>query len=479
MAQIDSLFVTTADDIVERLATHKTLGSAPREELEWIAAHGTLHHLEEGYHLSSKGVDIPNMYILLSGHVAIFVDRGAGRNKIMDWYAGDVTGVLPYSRMTSPPGDAIVQEPADVFFVPKEHLSTMIRQCHNVTAALVHKMLDRARLFTSSGLHDEKMVSLGKLSAGLAHELNNPAAAIERSASLLEDRLRIADEAARHLGEAGLTAAQLAAVDAVRAVCLGKPDQGVRSPLQQAEREEEIADWLVAHGVDAAVAEPLAETAVTIDALDNIAKSVQGPALDTVLRWTAAGCSVQGMASEIQEAAMRISGIVLAIKGFTHMDQAAVAENLDLRTGLGTTVTVLKSKARAKSIAVTVNAPPDLPRVLGYAGELNQIWANLLDNAIDAAPEKSTVEVTARVEKQRMVVRVVDHGAGIPDSVRPRIFEPFVTSKPVGQGTGLGLDIVRRLVLHNDGAIEFDSAPGRTEFRVFLNLAPSAAEKRA
>ena len=469
----------TTDDIVERLANHKTLAEAPREELEWLAARGTLHRLEEGLYLSSKGKPIENMYIILSGHVSIFIDRGAGRNKAMDWVAGDVTGVLPYSRLTSPPGDAIIQEPSDVFFVPKIHLDEMIRQCHTVTSLLVHKMLDRARVFTSTGLHDEKMVSLGKLSAGLAHELNNPAAAIERSASLLEDRLRIADQAARALGAAKLTDAQLEAVDKVRAVCLAKPDEGVRSPLQQAQREDDIADWLSAHGVDESVAEPLAETAVTINALDAIATSVQGPALDTVLRWTAAGCSVQGLASEIQEAAMRISGIVMAIKGFTHMDQAAVADAIDLRQGLGTTVTVLKSKAKTKSIAVTVDAPPDLPKVWAFAGELNQIWANLLDNALDAAPEKSTVEVTARVEKQRMVVRVVDHGAGIPDSVRPRIFEPFVTSKPVGQGTGLGLDIVRRLVIHNDGAIEFDSAPGRTEFRVFLNLAPAVAETRA
>lgn len=241
----------TENDIVERLASHKTLGAAPREELEWLAARGTLHRLEEGTHLSSKGVPIPNMYVILSGHVAIFVDRGAGKNKAFDWFAGDVTGVLPYSRMTSPPGDAIVQEAAEVLFVPKVHLDEMIRTCHTVTSLLVHKMLDRARVFTSTGLHDEKMVSLGKLSAGLAHELNNPAAAIERSASLLEDRLRIADQAARALGAAKLTDAQLEAVDNVRAVCLGKPDQGVRSPLQQAQREDDIADWLTAHGVDA------------------------------------------------------------------------------------------------------------------------------------------------------------------------------------------------------------------------------------
>ena len=168
---------------------------------------------------------------------------------------------------------------------------------------------------------------------------------------------------------------------------------------------------------------------------------------------------------------MRISGLVAAIKGFTHMDQATVAEPVDLTQGLDNTVAVLKSKARAKSVAVVVDVEPGLPRVRGFAGELNQIWSNLIDNALDAVPESGRVEVLANREHQRVVVRIVDNGAGIPAQVRERIFDPFFTTKPVGQGTGLGLDIVRRLVRHNDGEISVESQPGRTEFRVVLPLA--------
>ena len=179
----------------------------------------------------------------------------------------------------------------------------------------------------------------------------------------------------------------------------------------------------------------------------------------------------RSIASEIQEAARRISGLVMAIKGFTHMDQAAVAEPVDLTSSLGNTVAVLAAKARAKSVAVTVTVEPDLPRVRGFAGELNQIWANLIDNALDAVPQAGQVDVTAARDRQRVVVRVVDNGPGIPDDVRARMFEPFFTTKPVGKGTGLGLDIVRRLVSHNDADIEVESAPGRTEFRVSLPVA--------
>jgi signal transduction histidine kinase len=460
----------TATDLVDRLAGHQTLGPAPREELAWLASHGSLRHLDEGEVLAANGAPVGELFVVLTGKLAIFVDRGAGRRKVMEWLAGDVTGMLPYSRLSGSPGDVIAREPSEIFCVPRGEVAAMIHSCHEITSILVHKMLDRAWVFTSSGLHDEKMVSLGKLSAGLAHELNNPASAIERGAALLEDRLDIAEQATRALRASRLDVLQLAAIDAVRASCLATPVRGVLSPIQQAEREDAIADWLADRGVDAAIAEPLAETAVTLDALNRIADAVGGRPLGTVLQWVAAECSVRGLVSEIQDAAMRISGLVTAVKGFTHMDQATVAEPVDLTVSVANTVAVLKSKARSKSVEITVNVEPGLPHVRAFGGELNQIWANLIDNALDAVPDSGRVEVSANRERQRVVVRVVDNGAGIPAEIRERLFEPFVTSKPVGKGTGLGLDIVRRLVMHNDAEIDVDSRPGRTEFRVSLPL---------
>jgi signal transduction histidine kinase len=455
-------------DLVDRLTRHATLGAAPREELAWLAAHGSLREFAEGEVASDKGVQIEGLFVVLSGRIAIFVDRGAGMHKVMEWHAGDVTGLLPYSRLVSPPGDSVAQEPSSVLFVHRDLFPAMIRECHAVTSMLVHKMIDRARAFTSSDLHDEKMVSLGKLSAGLAHELNNPVAAIERSAVLLEERLEDAERAARALGASRLSEQQLAAIDAVRASCLAKGALRVLSPIEQAEREEAITDWLAGHGLGADIAGPLAETAVTQDALEAIAAAVSGPPLDAVLRWAAAGCSVRGLASEIQEAATRISGLVTAIKGFTHMDQGALAEPLDLELHLKNTVAVLKSKARMKRVAVTITLEPDLPRVRGFVGELNQVWANLIDNALDAVPTSGHVEVTAARHHRRVVVHVIDDGPGIPAEIRERIFDPFFTTKPVGLGTGLGLDIVRRLAVHNDARIDVESRPGRTVFCVSL-----------
>jgi signal transduction histidine kinase len=460
----------TATDLVDRLAKHRTLGAAPRGELEWLAARGNVRHMAVGDELSVKGEPVDGFYALLSGRISIFLDKGGATRKLTEWREGDVTGLLPYSRLVNAPGYSYAQEPTEVFVVPREHMRAMPAECPELTAILVHRMLDRAREFTSNELHDEKLISLGRLSAGLAHELNNPSAAIERSAALLGRWLDELEEAARVLCGTGLTDEQFGAIDAVRNACAAAPESGVRSPIQQAEREEAIADWLLGHGLGADSAEALAETAVTTGELDAIAATVQGSALHAALRWAASGCSVRRLASEIQEAATRIAGLVLAVKGFTHMDQATVAEPVDLAKNLSNTVAVLKSKARAKSIAVSVEVVPNLPRVRGFVGELNQIWGNLIDNALDAAPESGRVDVVAETDTRRVVVRIVDNGPGIPSEIRDRIFEPFFTTKAAGQGTGLGLDIVRRLVQHNDGGIEVESLPGRTEFRVSLPI---------
>lgn len=459
-----------ARDLIDRLAEHKTLSAAPRTELEWLAAHGSLRELKTGEVLSVKGHRVDALHIILSGRLALFIDRGVGPNKVMEWRAGDVAGMLPYSRLVAPPGDSTALEPLEVLAIPRDHLREMTRECFEVTSILVHTMIDRARLFTSSELQDEKMISLGKLSAGLAHELNNPASAIERCAAMLEDRIEDVEETTHSLAMATLTEAQLAAVDAVRTACAAKRKEA-RSPLEQLDREEAIAEWLSSHGLDTVCAGTLADTEVTLASLDLLVAQVERPALDAMVRWAAASCAVRSLGSKIQDCSMRISSLVTAVKGFTHMDQANVSEPVTLGPGLQNSVDVLNSKACEKAVIVTLELGPELPKARGFAGELTQIWGILLDNALDAAANGGQVQVLAVREDQNIVVRIIDDGPGIAEEIRDRVFDPFFTTKPQGHGTGLGLDIVRRLVRHNDGAIDFDSQPGRTEFRVRLPIA--------
>lgn len=457
-----------AENLIDRLEAHRTIGSAPREELTWLASHGTVRRLDAGEILTARGTRPAGMFVLLSGSVSMSVDRGSGPRKIMEWREGDVLGLLPYSRVTGPPGDSVAQEASELLQLNADQIRELSQNCYELTALLVHAMLDRARAFTSSDLHDEKMVSLGKLSAGLAHELNNPVAAIERAAALLGDQLEESERAIRALGVFQLTESQATAIDGVGKACLSRQECGVRSPIQQCEREDALVDWLTDRGLDIDIAEVLADTAVSFDDLNRLSEVMDGTALNAALRSAASGCAVRSLASDIQDAAMRISGLVVAIKGFTHMDQAVTAGPVELIEGLNHTITVLGAKARGKSANILVEAEPGLPCARGFAGELNQIWANLIDNALDAISASGRVEVKVSHEDRRVVVRVIDNGAGIPAQVRDRIFDPFFTTKPLGQGTGLGLDIVRRLVRHNDGEILVDSQPGRTQFRVAL-----------
>ena len=459
-------------ELVARLQAHRTFQSVPREELEWIAAHGTLEHCETGDLIARKGEAVEALYIILSGHVSHFTDQGGTWHKAMDWRGGDVTGQLPYSRMTAAPGNSVIQEPTEILRLPRVLLPAIPIECPHVTAALVHAMVERARTFKVSDLQVEKMASLGKLAAGLAHELNNPASAATRSAQLLADALVASDDASRALGALGLDGDELAVIERVRAICLASTATTILSPLERADREEAISDWLMDHDVDDALAESLAETAVTIDLLDELAGALEADKLRGALQWVAAGCTVRGLVRDIERAASRVHTLVSAVKGFTYMDHAAATpEPVDVRKGLTDTLAVMGAKARGKSVAMTVDVAEDLPRVRGFGGELNQVWANLVDNALDAVREDGRVAVIASVEGGKVVVRVRDNGSGIPADVKSKMFDPFFTTKPVGKGTGLGLDIVRRLVDRNDGLIEVDSEPGRTEFRVTLPVA--------
>ena len=470
----------SASEIVGRLERHRTLGGAPREELEWLSAHGELYHVAPGelvtpgdevHPFVSAGLD--SLIILFSGRLTIYVDHGAGPHKVMEWTAGDVSGYLPYSRMAGPPiGEMIVEDAIEGFLVHRIHFVEMICACPWVTTTLVHVMLDRARHFRASELHDEKMKSLGKLSAGLAHELNNPASASARSARLLSEALAQADAAARMAG-ARLSETDLAIIDRARETFFAAP-VATLSAMERADREEALAEWLEAHAADANAATALVDAGVGIEALDHLAATVDATALATAVHWIATSCTAHTLAAAIERASARIWTLVGAVKRFTYMDRALAPEAVDVAGSVHDSVVLLQHKARTRSIVVDVQIASDLPAARAIGGDLNQVWMNLLDNALDAAPESGYVTISANRALNRIVVRIIDNGPGIPPEIGKRIFDPFVTSKPVGQGTGLGLDIARQLVRRNDGDIEVDSRPGRTEFRVVLR--PFAAD---
>ena len=462
--------------IVERLAAHKTLGGVPRHELEWLAAHGRVHSYDVGGVIVPPGESVVDMVIIFEGHATIYIDRGSGRRKFMEWRGGDVTGLLPYSRMVRAPGASVIEEPSVGLLINKDCFSEMIRECPHVTEILVHIMIDRARQFTSTDWQDEKMMSLGKLAAGLAHELNNPASAVARASKSLEEGLTELEDAGYALGAMHLSDDVYEEVERLRAGSVMSRSTGVYSAIEASDREDELADWLEAHTIDVGAAQALVESGITTHALDDLARMLQGDQLATAVRWIAAGYTTRALAGDIERASSRIHQLVSAIKRHTYMDRATVSEPTSVVQGITDTVAVLSSKAKAKSAMVKIDIADNLPMVRSFGGELNQVWSNLVENALDAIQQGGEVVVSARCENNRVVVRVVDNGPGIPPDVEKKIFDPFFTTKAIGEGTGLGLDISRRIVRTHEGVIEFESRPGRTEFRVLL---PAVLESAA
>lgn len=462
----------TDSDLISRLVEHRTIGAAPREELEWLASHGSPRAFEAGEVVTAEGEPIDSMWVVLSGHISFYGGRGATRGKIADWYAGDAAGLLPYSRLRISPGEAIAEERTETFQMGREHFPGLLREAPAITTALVHVMLDRARHFTTSYLQDEKMASLGKLSAGLAHELNNPASAAARSAKLLTSSIADACAAARALGAAGLSDEQNAGVMQIQSSSVGDKTR-LWSALEFGDREDGFEGWLEEHDVDVDLAPALAETALTAADLDELAQQLTPVQLEAAVRWIAAQHSARVLTIELERSAARIHDLVSAVKRFTWMDRVTVAEPVSIAQGLEDTITVLASKTRARSAVIRAEFAPDLPKVRALGGELNQVWHNLLDNALDAISGGGTVEVRAFARRDRVVVEIRDDGDGIPAEVRDRIFDPFFTTKGVGLGSGLGLDIVRRIVVRHNGDIEIESKPGCTVFRIVLPSAPA------
>ena len=459
--------------LVDRLAAHRTLANVPRPQLEWLAVNGEVRTLRTGDVLTPGGGPVRGLYVVLNGHLSIRVDRGAGPRIVMEWHGGDITGMLPYSRIKGPPADVVAEETTEILTVDTTELRRLIQECHELTAVLVHVMIDRARVFKSSELLDEKIASLGRLAAGLAHELNNPASAVARSAKTLVSGLAALDAATARFAALRLSAEQTSAVGALRDDPASL--RASAAPLELADRQDALDDWLDAHDVDGVDTEPLARSGVQPADLDSLSRAVGGERVAAVLAHEAAQRTVRQLAGEIETAATRIHTLVAAVKGFTYVNQQGTLMPIAIGQGLADTVTVLRSKARQKSVEIELQVPELLPAVEGYGGELNQVWANLVDNAIDATPG-GRVRIEADSAGGKVVVRVADDGPGIPADVASRIFDPFFTTKDVGEGTGLGLDIARRIVQRHHGVIDMSTSERGTEFRVILpaiDAAPS------
>ncbi len=316
----------------------------------------------------------------------------------------------------------------------------------------------------------ERLASLGTMAAGLAHELNNPAAAARRAAADLAEMIEVVSSTMARFVELGIEREEAQELIALQREALARAGAATAlDTLDAADAEDELLERLEALGIAEAwrLAEPLAAAGIDQDWLDRVA-ALAGPATDAALRWVAATLTAGRLAAELEESTARMSALVGAVKTYAYMDRGGLVE-VDLHEGLETTLVVLGHKLKHASIAVERDYDRDLPRLTVRGSELNQVWTNLLDNAIDAVGEHGTITVATRADGDCAVVEIGDDGPGIPADVRERIFDPFVTTKDVGLGTGLGLATARRIVVdRHDGSLTVESEPGRTVFRARL-----------
>ena len=333
-------------------------------------------------------------------------------------------------------------------------------------AHLIAGLYRTARSVESTARQRYSLVTLGTLAAGIAHEINNPASAASRAIVALEKECQTLLSSVRKLTQEDISPEQFAALDALRSEI--KPATANLDPLDRADREQALASWLNRQGVARGwtIAPALAAAGVDLDWCGRAAAVLEGPALEPGLEWIASTSSVAGLLSEAKESTRRMSELVAAVRSYTQMDRAAM-QHIQVTNGLNSTLVMLGHRLRGVTVVRDYGA--DVPMIDAYAGELNQVWMNLIDNAVDALGGSGTLRVITRVDQDKVVIKIGDTGPGMPPEVAARAIEPFFTTTEVGQGTGLGLDIARRIIVERHGGkISIDSQPGETTLHVEL-----------
>jgi signal transduction histidine kinase len=361
-------------------------------------------------------------------------------------------------------------DPGRMLRVPAEVLRTQMQEWFPLAVHLISGLFNTARSIESTARQRDALVSLGTLAAGLAHELNNPVAAAGRAVDSLDDTCGTLLDSLGDLARRDLTAPQFTALDELRRSVV--PPAASADPLAAADREEEIAAWLEARGVPDPWRLAGTLTAAGTDAAwcAQVEALVPPAALGAALAWVGSALTARRLLGEVREATGRVSDLVSAVRSYTQMDRATL-QPVDVREGLESTLTMLGHKLRQGGVTVVREYAADLPRVDGYAGELNQVWTNLVDNAIDAMGDGGTLTVATCTRDGFLVVEVRDTGHGMSPEVAARAYDTFFTTKDVGRGTGLGLDIARRVVVdRHRGEIGIETSDAGTTLRVTLPL---------
>ncbi len=446
----------------------------PDAQLIWFIEQSELIHLKEGEAVFHAGEPIEYTVLVISGMYKLVRVMDHQEREISRKSTGEVSGFLPFSRAGNATAVGKVVEPCTILRLHKRHERTMLRDHYELSQCLVHEMTTRVRELTSFQKQTEKMAALGKLSAGLAHELNNPASAIVRSALSLKQHLRLQPEKFKRVIKAQLSDEL---TDRINDLLFAKIDAPAvqLSLLQRKSKVDDLMYMLEDYGIDEAdeLAENLAEFGFEEKELKSLIDELRPEDRPMVLRWVSDNLTLEKTVADIHEASERIAKLVQSVKVYTHMDQAPEKVHARLEDGLQNTLQMLGHKLRQHKVTVQTDFAESPAQVPIYVSEMNQVWTNLIDNAIDAVEGVSgpQIQVHTAYNKAEALIEVTDNGKGIPAEMLGRIWEPFYTTKAMGKGTGLGLELVANIVERHRGKISVDSQPGKTTFRVCLPLA--------
>jgi signal transduction histidine kinase len=415
------------------------------------------------------------MWILLEGKVYFYMDING---RLVYYFsfennnlAGGVSGLLPYSRMKKSPGYSYAVGKVRTLMLHKKYFYELEQLNPDFNQRLIGYMTERARIFATTQLQHEKISALGKLAAGIAHELNNPAAAINRISAELNKRLKLNFKHTEEILNRNIPSRIMWYIREMVHNEKKHFSKTKLTPLQRIQKEDELNEWLHQNGVDDGheIAETFTQAGFSTDDLEKIHSDVGNEAFRNVLDWLENLLSSELIIKDLEDASGRITKLVSAIKTHVHMDRSSDLHYTDIHSDIENTLTLLGYKIREKNILVKKIFCEDMPEVEAYISELNQVWTNIIDNAVYAVPLNGEIIIETACKKN-VTVRITDNGMGIPKEILSRIFDPFFTTKKVGEGTGIGLDIVQRVIKQHNGEIKVNSEPGKTEFTISLPI---------